>query len=108
VPKILSHNYDSSNRSGFINVHEVKNFDNLKRIYSNSNFFENEVLINVEADKIIISKPDLDNTEKTYKLTKAKNTLGCFHSRVCLDIPAGTYYFDELESDEDKVIIYIK
>ncbi len=89
-----------------VTIHKFTN--NTVCISSRDNFFKDEVCTKFFYDKIEVTKPDID----TIKINKTH-----FHKRgrwqfivniinVDVDIPLGKFYFDEDDSNVDKIVIY--
>ena len=77
-----------------------------RQITSNSNFFNDELIIKIENDKIIFRKPSIDYEGKRYKLSKDKK--GSYHTAVVCELPEGKFEFDADESDEDCRVVYYR
>ena len=73
-----------------------------KTIITKDSFFEGEVVISMDEQKICFRKPTLDD------LHARKVTKDCLTYRVSVncDIPSGTYFSDEEESNEDILCFY--
>lgn len=91
--------------SGSISIEKNNDKGQLK-IASKSNWFNTEyVIVNMDEDCIIISKPTLDYTGKMYKVLKVGlNNL----VKLSLDLPMGKFDFDEEESTEDELVLYYR
>ncbi len=74
-----------------------------RRMETRSDFFNDEILVKVETDRIIFTHPTIDYQGKTY--TPYKNKYGYSLSLIC-EIPIGNYMFDKEESNEDQKVIY--
>ena len=77
-----------------------------RQITSNSKFFNDELIIKIENDKIIFRKPSIDYEGKRYKLAKDKN--GRYQTAVVCELPLGKFEFDVEESDEDCRVVYYR
>lgn len=78
-----------------------------KHIASNSNFFNDELIIKIENDKIIFRKPSIDYEGKRHRMSLDKKT-GYYHTAVVCELPEGKFEFDADESDEDCRVVYYR
>ena len=75
-------------------------------ISSKSDFFNEEVIIKIENDKIIFRKPSIGYNGKSRKFSRHKS--GYYHTAIVCELPIGKYEFDEDESDEDCMVAYYR
>ena len=73
---------------------------------SSINFFETPVILDFNDEYIRITRPNLDYTGKTIKMTKAKS--GWYQTTIRADLPKGRIEFDEDDSNDDELIAYFK
>lgn len=78
---------------------------NGKTFYSNSNFFNEEVIVNIDHEKIVITHIDIDTKSKAHKPTCVGS--GYVTVVVC-NLEYGKYKIDPEESNEDGLVIYYK
>lgn len=78
---------------------------NLRRLYSKSEFFSTGEYFVIEHDDncLVITKCYLEIPSKALKITSKKTCRLVFQS----DLPVGTYTFDEEETNEDQLVIYL-
>jgi len=88
--------------SGCINFTQ-QGYDKL-HVRSKSNFFENEVVIDILDDCIVFKLAGLDD-KNSKKLTKYKYG---FQATLQSNAPTGKFDFDEDESTEDKLVVYYR
>jgi len=93
------------NVSGSLSIEKNNDKGQLK-IVSNSNWFDSEyVIVNVEEDCIIISKPILDYTGRMFKVMNiGLNSL----VKLTLELPIGNFEIDQEESTEDELVVYYR
>lgn len=77
-----------------------------KAIYSNSDFFSGDIIINFDNESMYITKPNVDYKGKTRKPARDKS--GTYNTSV-MDydyiIPLGRFMFNEEDSTEDCLIL---
>lgn len=88
--------------SGSINFTQ-QGYDKL-HVTSKSNFFENEVVIEILDDCIIFKRAGLDDLNSR-KLTKHKYG---YQATLQCTAPSGKFDFDVDESTEDKLVVYYR
>lgn len=94
--------YDSKNVKGFFKVYSSPKEKGV-RVYSTSEFFKNEIKIDLKTDKMIITRVGAMYAGKTFNFNY---TNGRYNSTLSMEIPIGLHQFDPEESDEDKIVIY--
>lgn len=90
--------------SGYILVCEHNSSKRYRQIISKSEFFNDELIIKIEENKIIFRKPSIDYNGKRHKLSKDKG--GFYHTSVTCELPLGKFVFDIEESNEDCRVVY--
>jgi hypothetical protein len=76
-------------------------------VSSNNPMFQNDrVIVSIDNDCVKITTPDIDFNGKSLKPTKSRGlfkTVSVYGN----ELPLGTYYIDDEESNEDQMIIYL-
>lgn len=91
--------------SGSISIEKNNDIGQLK-IVSKSNWFDSEyVIVKIEGDCIMISKPTLDYTGKMFKVLKVGSN---FLIKLSLELPMGKFDFDDELSTEDELVVYYR
>ena len=88
-----------------VSVYLCRINSNQVRLCSNSCFFNDEIIVNIDDEKIVFTKPTIDYRGKLYKMTKIKNN-GDFQATITTDIEFGTLEIEEDETDCDRITIY--
>ena len=91
--------------SGCVNINKAKS-PSYRIIATNSDFFNGEIIVKFDSDKIMFTKPDIDGFVKSYKTSK--DVFGRYHVKIFGDLPLGKFQFDIEESDEDCRVVYFK
>lgn len=97
----MSENIKMEPISGYILIH--KNGNNHIVIQSNSEFFNQELVIKFSHDHILFKVPELSD-RKTWKFRKQKNSKW-FQITIAGEKESGKFFFDE-DSNSDAVIVY--
>lgn len=100
--KILLHKADVS---GSIYLYRVNSRQ--MRLSSNSKFFNDEIIIKIDGEKIVFTKPNIDYNGKRYKMHHNKNT-GYFETTILTDIEFENFEVEEDETDCDRITIYYR
>lgn len=89
-----------------ITIHKFTN--NSVCIGSRDIFFKDEVCAKFFYDRVEVTKPDIDSTKinKTHFHKRGRWQFVVNVVNVGIDIPLGKFYFDEEDSNEDKIVIY--
>lgn len=88
----------------FIKVREYKKDDDVVSFTTKHKFFDDNLIIIDETDRIVFAKPGLDYRGKTRAFYEKKGWFGINYFRSY--IKPGKYYFDEEDSNEDQMVIY--
>lgn len=75
-----------------------------RTFFLKANLYEpkEEAIIKITDNKIIFTRPALDYTGKTYTVSKLKDAFT--FTVATAEVPVGTYYPNEDESDRDKLV----
>jgi len=92
--------------SGFIVVNKSNRL-RYRTITTKSDFFRDPIVINIDEEKIIFKKVGFTDEGKIYHISRNRKTLH-FHTTIACNISPGKYYFDEHESDEDRLVIHFR
>jgi len=72
-----------------------------------SDFFKEPVIINLKDGCLEFTKPSLDYRGKLFSFNSSKKDEWYRNSLSSFDMPLGKFYFDEDESNEDIVVVYL-
>lgn len=96
-----------SDFSGCITIYKGSRQREIK-ISSKSIFFKGELIIKIDENKIVFTKPSI--TYEGKKHTLSSNKYGYYNTTIVSELPicTGKFEFDIEESDEDCRVVYYK
>ena len=92
--------------SGSVLICKVAKNPSYRGISSNCDFFNGEIIVKSDSDKMVFTKPDIDSLIKSHKTSKRVD--GYYNFTIFSDSPLGKFQFDIEESDEDCRVVYFK
>ena len=102
-------NEDEEGEVGYILIYKIPHRDNSFDIASNSPFFHVEhLLVDVKEGVITFKVPDIDNLKKVHRpFTNKKSPEWRSWGASSEFLKTGRFEFDEEDSTEDEVVIYL-